>query len=185
MDKGVGGDIKELKSCKDRVLRSYLAWELTWKGNPKDPLFGWKPVLCTFKEGSWFSICLSPSCCSQRCFSPSPLFMQLALTTSLMPRWLSGIDPAERPPIFLVYSSASSVFRPAFLHRYWWHKVVQARKELNHKQGRDRKGERLIYSTRWTDLLGIAREIPSHSKKCNKPRVKWWNFTTLLTCWPQ
>lgn len=39
MDKRVGGDMKELKSCKDRILRSYLAWELTCKGNPKDPFF--------------------------------------------------------------------------------------------------------------------------------------------------
>lgn len=36
MDKGVGGDMKELGSCKDGVLRSFLAWKLTWKKEPKD-----------------------------------------------------------------------------------------------------------------------------------------------------
>lgn len=45
------------------------------------------------------------------------------------------------------------------------------------------KGGRPIY--RGADLLGISKEIISHSKKCNKSGVKWWNFTTSLTCWPQ
>lgn len=109
MDKGMGGDMKELGSCKDGVLRRFSGMEINMKERMKRSLCSFitrfKPFLQRMEKGkpilytsgglvtiqySHFFVLIW----KKKVFNPSFFFMLPVLTTSLVPRCLWGTDPA-------------------------------------------------------------------------------------------
>lgn len=144
IDKGVGVDMKELRSCKDVLL--------TWKWGSKD-FFASSSLdvshcyteqrnedlscIC-LKAQLWFNVLLSLPCCGKRCFyllKPFCAACSHHLSHVKVPLWNWPRWKVYRYLLrsYLGYSRTSSVPRSGFLNGYLWPMVVQARKQVSHK----------------------------------------------------
>lgn len=107
--------------------------KINMKGRPERFLFLDENLSRIYFKAECDSVSALVHPAAERCFPPSCLYVPPDFIISLMRRWLCGTDPAESRTFFhvLLFKQLSS--QTSLLHRYWWHKVVQMRKELNHK----------------------------------------------------